>query len=86
MPYTYILWSEKTGRQYIGATEDMGRCLAEHNRGQTKSTRSGRPWVLVVAKCYSSAQEAKAVERWLKEQKNRNVLEQWISSNSVKGV
>ena len=39
MALLYILQSERTGRFYIGSTEDLARRLEEHRRGQTASTR-----------------------------------------------
>ena len=37
----YVLKNNKTGRHYIGSTNDLVRRLLEHNRGHTRSTRQG---------------------------------------------
>jgi putative endonuclease len=44
---TYILYSERLARYYVGSTEDLGKRLAEHNRGKGKFVQRGVPWVLV---------------------------------------
>jgi putative endonuclease len=43
----YVLKSEKDGGMYIGKTNDLKRRLAEHNSGQTQSTKSRRPFILL---------------------------------------
>ena len=43
----YIIKSEKTGRQYIGYTEDIDKRLKEHNDGKTRSTKNKGPWNLL---------------------------------------
>ena len=47
--WLYLLRSA-AGRTYVGITVDLDRRLAQHNGelpGGAKSTRGGRPWVLV---------------------------------------
>ena len=78
MHYVYVLHSQVTGRFYIGSTKDLGRRLEEHNRGQTTSTRSGRPWKLVYKEEFESKSRATFRERYLKRQKSRKFLEELI--------
>jgi len=47
MPAVYILQSQSTTKLYIGCADDPIARLAEHQRGQTRSTRGRGPWVLV---------------------------------------
>ncbi|HKW57151.1 MAG TPA: GIY-YIG nuclease family protein, partial [Candidatus Acidoferrum sp.] len=54
MAYLYILQSEKTGRFYIGSSEDLARRMEEHHRGQTASTRGRGPWKLAYEEEYES--------------------------------
>ncbi|AFN75052.1 hypothetical protein MROS_1819 [Melioribacter roseus P3M-2] len=42
--FTYIIFSPSKNRFYVGSTNDIQRRLNEHNSGQTKSTRPGKPW------------------------------------------
>ncbi|MDE2038113.1 MAG: GIY-YIG nuclease family protein [Patescibacteria group bacterium] len=83
MHYVYILQSLKTGRYYIGSTNDVRRRLGEHNSGSTPSLKHQRPLALVFRKGYSVASEAKAVERKLKRYKSRSILERIISEKDI---
>ena len=57
----YILESEKSGRFYIGYSEDADRRLVDHNSRKVKSTRPYRPWMKVYEE--SCATEADAISR-----------------------
>lgn len=43
----YVLWSEKLEKRYIGSGNDPVDRLCEHNAGQSRIARGGRPWVLI---------------------------------------
>src|SRR5271165_2011312 len=58
MPAVYILQSESTQRFYIGCAEQVLVRLAEHQRGQTISTRGRGPWVLVYQEQFDTLAEA----------------------------
>lgn len=74
----YILESEKSGRYYIGSTDDIVRRLNQHNLGSTPSTSKFRPWVLkVFIKCISLS-EARVNEYRLKKYKRRDILDKVI--------
>ncbi len=47
MPFTYILYSKKINKYYVGACTDMQRRLYEHNIGHSKFTKTGMPWQIV---------------------------------------
>ncbi|MBI1766871.1 MAG: GIY-YIG nuclease family protein [Ignavibacteriales bacterium] len=64
--YFYVLRSKHDGRYYKGQTEDIEARLRRHNRGDSKSTKAGRPWELVYVEEYSSRAEAIHRERLLK--------------------
>ncbi len=66
MYFVYIIKSEKTGRRYIGSTRDVINRLEEHNSGKTRSTRAGRPWLLIYKEVFSSKSEAQSREYQLK--------------------
>jgi putative endonuclease len=44
MPFTYILFSDKLNKYYIGACVNLERRLYEHNIGHSKFTGIGMPW------------------------------------------
>jgi putative endonuclease len=50
MPFTYILYSAKLNKYYVGACINMERRLYEHNLGHSKFTSTGVPWKIVYTK------------------------------------
>ena len=69
MAWVYILRGDR--RYYIGATENLQRQIAEHQRGSNHTTRRfGSQMGLVVAKEVPSMVEACKLERTLKRKKN----------------
>ena len=80
--HMYILFSKSRDRYYIGHTNNIERRLAEHNSGQTKSTKHGIPWELVFTKEFDSNVEANKVELYLKRMKSRKFIEKFIADNS----
>ena len=66
MHWVYVLRSERDGRLYTGATADLDRRLAEHNRGKVRSTARRRPLVLIYSERFDSAMEALDRERFFK--------------------
>lgn len=84
MYYVYILKSLKNNRYYIGQTENLEKRIGEHNKGLSKSTKSGRPWKVVYVKEFSTRKESYRVERKLKSVKKRILLEKVIYSGVEK--
>ena len=83
MPYyTYILFSEKINRYYIGSTQNIEQRIIRHNAGATKSTKPGRPWNLVYSKKFDSKTEAIKRENYLKRMKSRTFIELLIQNSS----
>ncbi len=73
--YVYILKSAKSGRFYVGYTNDPEARLAKHNDGAVTGSRYSRPWVLVYTERYDDAREARQKEYHLKAQKSPKFLE-----------
>ncbi|HAT03295.1 MAG TPA: hypothetical protein DCS29_00755 [Candidatus Magasanikbacteria bacterium] len=80
--YVYFLQSIKHGSFYIGVTNNIERRIKEHNRGQSKSTVTKRPWELKKIEKFSSIEEAYQRERWLKRQKSRIIIEKIIEDKN----
>ena len=76
MCHVYVLRSEKTGKRYVGITEDPERRIREHNCGQTPSTRSGAPWRKIHSEAHESRAAAMQREKWLKTGHGRAWLDQ----------
>jgi len=73
MAYVYILRG-KSGRHYIGSTDDLERRLAEHRRGSNRTTRRlGGDVELVARKQVATIAEARALEMQLKRKKNPQI-------------
>ena len=80
MYYIYILQSVSSGNFYIGYSEDPFRRLNEHNTSPHSTyTSKHRPWVLAaVFQCGKVESECIKIERYIKRQKSRRLLEKLI--------
>ena len=66
MYYTYILWSEKLKKYYVGSTSNPEDRLIRHNRGEVNFTSKGIPWVLICLEEYRTREEALQQEKKIK--------------------
>jgi putative endonuclease len=76
----YILQSIKSGRYYIGHTDELPRRLTEHNSGMTKYTQRDRPWKLMYIENYATRSAAMRRELEIKAKKSRKYIERVIQS------
>ncbi len=77
---TYILYSAKLDRYYVGHAEDpVLRLERDHNGGRNTSTKAGAPWVHCWVKWFASRSEAMAEERRIKGRKSRAYIEQLVA-------
>jgi putative endonuclease len=72
---TYILYSEKSNRYYVGSTGNLEDRLKRHNTGRSTFTKRGIPWKIVYQKEYNSKSEAYQAELFIKSQKSRKFIE-----------
>ncbi|HCA79557.1 MAG TPA: hypothetical protein DEP53_07465 [Bacteroidetes bacterium] len=72
----YVLWSEKLLKRYIGSGKDPLDRLRQHNAGQSRFTRGGRPWILVHTESYHTKGEALQREHFLKSGVGRKWLDE----------
>ena len=84
MYYMYILKNERTGRYYIGLTNDITRRLKEHIGGKTRTTKILGTNNLVYSEEFKTEVEAKQREKKLKSYKSRKYIE-WLISHNNKG-
>ena len=85
MYYVYILRIEKTGRYYIGQTQNLVKRLDKHSKGKTKSMKNrGEFEVVHVEKCSSRAQAMKR-ERQIKSYKGGEAFKRLLSDFAEKG-
>jgi putative endonuclease len=81
MPHTYILYSDKLGKYYVGSSIDKDDRLLRHNGGAEKFTSTGIPWRIVYFEEYESILEARRRERAIKRMKSRKYIERLIANN-----
>lgn len=58
MFFVYILESEKTGRWYVGHTENIVLRLAAHNAGRVKSSKPYIPYAVVYQEIFTTRSAA----------------------------
>ena len=81
MPFfTYILFSEKIDKYYIGSCEDLDERLTRHNQGRSKFTKTGTPWALVYSEKYDTRSEAYKREMEIKKKKSRIFIAQLVQT------
>ena len=66
----YVLQSGKSGRYYVGCTQDVAARITQHNAGMTRSTKPGRPWRLVHSENYPTLSLARQRESQIKSWKS----------------
>ncbi len=64
--YTYVLYSKKLDKFYIGLTDDLKRRLKEHRDGKTYTTLRMKGHKLVYYEVCLSKKDAQAREKQLK--------------------
>ena len=79
MFYTYILQSAKSGRYYIGHTNDLNARLERHNTGKVIATQNKGPWTVVYYEIHDSKALANSRELYIKSMKSRVFIETLIN-------
>jgi putative endonuclease len=69
MYHVYVLRIKKSGRYYIGQTQDLSKRLEKHARGKTKSMKNRGQFEVVYVEKYSSRAEAMKREKEIKRYK-----------------
>ena len=83
MFYIYIIYSYAGNKYYVGYSTDPLRRVIEHNTNPFNTyTSKYKPWVLKsYFLCSASEKEAIRIERFIKKQKNRTLIEQLCDPN-----
>ena len=77
--FVYILFSESSGRYYIGHTQNIENRLFEHNSGEGNFTSKYAPWILVWSKSMNSKGEAIRLENKIK----KRGAKRFLNDNSI---
>ncbi|MFZ1809126.1 MAG: GIY-YIG nuclease family protein [Cyclobacteriaceae bacterium] len=85
MYFIYILYSPIHDKYYLGYSNDPYRRLIEHNTTTNITfTSKFRPWKLAaVFKCNEAESEAIRIEKFIKKQKSRKLLERLCQADFV---
>jgi putative endonuclease len=78
MVWVDVLRSQSSGRLYVGVSDRPGPRLAEHNAGQTASTRGRGPWELAWTESHPDRESAMARERQIKSWKSARCIEELL--------
>ena len=83
--YLYLLRSKNCRRPYLGASSDPYNRVTEHNLGTTKSTKNKGPWEIIKVWGLVDIQEAKRIERLIKNSKlklTEELVSMYVESSS----
>jgi len=84
MYYTYILYSSKIDKYYIGYSENPEKRLEFHNSEYNKIwSKRGQPWVLKVTLIFDTKKEALQAEKLIKRKKSRAYIEAVIEAENL---
>ena len=81
MYFIYILYSHSADKYYVGYTTNYQQRLIQHNTQEYFNTYTSkyRPWKLeVVYSCGFNEGRAMKIEKFIKKQKSRRLIEQLI--------
>lgn len=87
MFYVYVLRMKKSGRYYIGQTQNLTNRHQKHSRGETRSMKNRGEFELVYAEGCSSRAEALKREKQIKSYKGgmafKGLLADWDGKKIV---
>jgi len=66
MFYVYVLRSKKNGKWYTGTTDNLRKCLGEHNNGLVFSTKGHGPFESIYYEACKDKSDAYTREKYLK--------------------
>ncbi|MCE2743076.1 MAG: GIY-YIG nuclease family protein [Fluviicola sp.] len=81
MYHTYILFSIKKNKYYIGSTSNLQERLLKHNSNHKGFTGGVGDWQVVYQENYQSKSEATQRELQIKKWKSRKVIESLMKGN-----
>jgi len=79
--YTYILYSDKLSKFYIGSTENLEKRLESHNSGLSTFTSRAIPWKLVYSEQFPNRSDSLKREKEIKGKKSRKYIEYLIEKS-----
>ena len=88
MYYIYILYSISADIYYVGYSQNYQSRLAQHNESiRDTFSKKHRPWILkAVFECGENRSNAMKIEKFIKRQKSRKLIEKMITGEKLEGV
>ena len=81
--YVYIL-KDKTGRFYVGSTDNLERRLKQHKNGHTQTTRNMNDFEIALNQEYESLNLARKIETKIKKLKRKDYIEKIINDGYIR--
>jgi putative endonuclease len=78
--FTYILQSEKDGKNYTGYTEDLNLRFEQHTKGRFESTKNRRPLKLIYFEACLNQEDALKREKYFKSYYGKMFLKNRLKS------
>ena len=82
--YTYVLYSLKDRKLYIGYSSDVFRRFEQHNNGENTSTKSRRPFKLIFYEAYLYKEDALKREQYFKSSGGKRALKLMLAETLKK--
>ena len=79
MFYTYVLYSEKFDKIYVGSTSGIEKRIASHNEGKSGYTKKYIPWKLIYYEEFTTRSSAMKKEKEMKTHQGRDFIRKKIS-------
>ena len=76
--YLYIIQSDRDDSFYIGTTQNLDERILRHNHGQSKYTKTKRPWKLVFYEEHPDRYSAMKREYYIKRRKSKDYITKLI--------
>jgi putative endonuclease len=80
MYYVYILRFEKTGRHYVGQTQDLQKRLQKHRQDKTKSVKNRGSFEIVYVERFATRAQAMRREKEIKSYKGGHAFEKLLQT------
>jgi len=74
MVYLYILQSFRDKGYYIGITANIENRLKKHNKGEVRSTKTRKPFVVIYSEKFENYKSARIREKEVKSYKGGNAF------------
>jgi putative endonuclease len=79
--YVYVLQSIDGLHQYVGMSADPESRLKEHNAGQSRFTKTFRPWKIVYIETAGTREEAREREKYYKSAAGRRKIKKILENH-----